>query len=71
MVYLFCKVMEGKLKEWKNFYMVVKCLWKMYIKVFEELDEKICWYCFIVKMILRVFEKIVEVLLVLLKFCSG
>ncbi|KAH6856188.1 histone transcription regulator 3 [Chaetomium sp. MPI-CAGE-AT-0009] len=38
--HLFRKAMVGKPKDWKNPYMVAKCLWKMYQKPPEELDEK-------------------------------
>lgn len=38
--HLFRKAMVGRPKDWKNPYMVAKCLWKMYQKPPEELDEK-------------------------------
>ncbi|KAK4134450.1 hypothetical protein BT67DRAFT_379914, partial [Trichocladium antarcticum] len=38
--HLFRKAMVGKPKDWKIPYMVAKCLWKMYQKSPEELDER-------------------------------
>ena len=37
---LFRKAMAGKPKDWKNPYMISKCLWKMYQKPLESLGEK-------------------------------
>ncbi|KAL2267192.1 hypothetical protein VTJ83DRAFT_4469 [Remersonia thermophila] len=38
--HLFRRAMKGKPKDWKNPYMVAKCLWKMYQKPDDELDER-------------------------------
>ncbi|KAK0654325.1 putative histone transcription regulator 3 [Cercophora samala] len=69
--HLFRKAMEGKPKEWKNPYMVAKCLWKMYTKAPEELDEKTRRHRPTVKLILRALEKTVEVVSALPKPRSG
>ncbi|KAK4651961.1 Histone transcription regulator 3 [Podospora pseudocomata] len=69
--HLFRKAMEGKPKEWKNPYMVAKCLWKMYTKAPEELDENTRRHRPTVKMILKALEKTVEVVSALPKPRSG
>lgn len=38
--HLFRKAMVGKPRDWKNPYMVAKCLWKMHQKPLDQLDEK-------------------------------
>lgn len=37
---LFKRAMAGRPKDWKNPYMYAKCLWKMYQKPVEDLDQK-------------------------------
>ncbi|KAK0726452.1 hypothetical protein B0T21DRAFT_350584 [Apiosordaria backusii] len=69
--HLFRKAMEGKPKDWKNPYMVAKCLWKMYTKAPEELDEKTRRHRPTVQMILKALEKTVEVVSALPKPRSG
>ncbi|KAK4125750.1 histone transcription regulator 3 [Parathielavia appendiculata] len=58
---LFRKAMEGKPKDWKNPYMVAKCLWKMYQKPPEELDEKNRRHRPSVRAVIAALEKTVEV----------
>ncbi|KXX78483.1 Histone transcription regulator 3 [Madurella mycetomatis] len=59
--HLFRKAMVGKPKDWKNPYMVAKCLWKMYQKPEEELDEKNRLHRPTVRSVLDALEKTVEV----------
>ena len=59
--HLFRKAMVGKPKDWKNPYMVAKCLWKMYQKPTEELDEKNRRHRPTVQMVLDALEKTIEV----------
>ncbi|KAL2132903.1 hypothetical protein VTI74DRAFT_3181 [Chaetomium olivicolor] len=59
--HLFRKAMVGKPKDWKNPYMVAKCLWKMYQKPVEELDEKNRRHRPTVQNVLDALEKTVEV----------
>lgn len=59
--HLFRKAMAGKPKDWKNPYMVAKCLWKMYQKPAEELDERSRGHKPTVQMVLDALEKTIEV----------
>ncbi|AEO66467.1 42b1bfd2-49fe-4aee-8734-5d7cc85c5285 [Thermothielavioides terrestris] len=59
--HLFRKAMAGKPKDWKNPYMVAKCLWKMYQKPAEELDEKNRLHRPTVRTVLDALEKTVQV----------
>ncbi|GAB1319375.1 Histone transcription regulator 3 [Madurella fahalii] len=59
--HLFRKAMVGKPKDWKNPYMVAKCLWKMYQKPAEELDEKNRLHRPTVRTVLDALEKTIEV----------
>jgi hypothetical protein len=59
--HLFRKAMVGKPKDWKNPYMVAKCLWKMYQKPSEELDEKNRLHQPTVRAVIKALEKTVEV----------
>ncbi|KAL2022843.1 hypothetical protein VTK56DRAFT_4374 [Thermocarpiscus australiensis] len=59
--HLFRKAMAGKPKDWKNPYMVAKCLWKMYQKPAEELDEKNRLHKPTVRTVVDALEKTVEV----------
>ncbi|KAL2153565.1 hypothetical protein VTH82DRAFT_4720 [Thermothelomyces myriococcoides] len=59
--HLFRKAMAGKPKDWKNPYMIAKCLWKMYQKPVEELDEKNRLHRPTVKAIVAALEKTIEV----------
>ncbi|KAK4235754.1 hypothetical protein C8A03DRAFT_36388 [Achaetomium macrosporum] len=59
--HLFRKAMAGKPKDWKNPFMVAKCLWKMYQKPPEELDEKNRRHRPTVQAVLDALEKSVEV----------
>ncbi|KAK0637012.1 hypothetical protein B0T17DRAFT_504394 [Bombardia bombarda] len=58
---LFTKAMEGKPKDWKNPYMVAKCLWKMYQKPVEALDAKNRLSRPTVQTVIRALEKTIEV----------
>ncbi|CCC07064.1 unnamed protein product [Sordaria macrospora k-hell] len=58
---LFRKAMAGKPKDWKNPYMIAKCLWKMYQKPVEELDEKNRRGRPSVQAVIKALEKTVEV----------
>ncbi|KAK1755453.1 histone transcription regulator 3 [Echria macrotheca] len=64
---LFKKAMEGKPKDWKNPYMVAKCLWKMYQKPLEELGEKSRLSRPTMEMVIGALEKSVEVVAALPK----
>ncbi|EAQ87676.1 hypothetical protein CHGG_04295 [Chaetomium globosum CBS 148.51] len=59
--HLFRKAMVGKPKDWKNPYMVAKCLWKMYQKPPEELDEKNRLRRPTVQAVIDALEKTIEV----------
>jgi hypothetical protein len=59
--HLFRKAMAGKPKDWKNPYMVAKCLWKMYQKPSEELDKMNRLHKPTVQKVLDALEKTVEV----------
>ncbi len=59
--HLFRKAMVGRPKDWKNQYMVAKCLWKMYQKPPEELDEKNRRHRPTVQTVLDALEKSVAV----------
>jgi tetratricopeptide (TPR) repeat protein len=59
--HLFRKAMVGKPKDWKNPFMVAKCLWKMYQKPPEELDEKNRRHRPTVRAVLDALEKSVAV----------
>ncbi|KAL2121120.1 hypothetical protein VTJ04DRAFT_5147 [Mycothermus thermophilus] len=59
--HLFRRAMKGKPKDWKNPYMVAKCLWKMYQKPDEELDERSRAKKPTVQQVLDALEKSVEV----------
>ncbi|KAJ4289395.1 Histone transcription regulator 3 [Collariella sp. IMI 366227] len=59
--HLFRKAMVGKPKDWKNPYMVAKCLWKMYQKSPEQLDAKNRRHRPTVQTVLNALEKTVEV----------
>ncbi|EAA27687.3 hypothetical protein GE21DRAFT_5990 [Neurospora crassa] len=58
---LFRKAMAGKPKDWKNPYMIAKCLWKMYQKPEDELDEKNRHGRPTVQAVIKALEKTVEV----------
>ncbi|KAK0645744.1 hypothetical protein B0T16DRAFT_145972 [Cercophora newfieldiana] len=64
---LFRKAMAGKPKDWKNPYMVAKCLWKMYQKPPESLDEKNQLSRPTVQDVIRALERSVEVVAALPK----
>ncbi|KAL2164854.1 hypothetical protein VTH06DRAFT_150 [Thermothelomyces fergusii] len=59
--HLFRKAMAGKPRDWKNPYMIAKCLWKMYQKPVEELDEKNRRHRPTAKAIVDALEKTIEV----------
>jgi hypothetical protein len=59
--HLFRKAMVGKPKDWKIPYMVAKCLWKMYQKAPEELDEKNQRHHPTVQKVINALEKTIEV----------
>ncbi|KAL1840276.1 hypothetical protein VTJ49DRAFT_654 [Mycothermus thermophilus] len=59
--HLFRRAMKGKPKDWKNPYMVAKCLWKMYQKPADELDERSRARKPTVQNVLDALEKTVEV----------
>ncbi|KAL2143178.1 hypothetical protein VTI28DRAFT_256 [Corynascus sepedonium] len=59
--HLFRKAMVGKPKDWKNPYMVAKCLWKMYQKPVDALDEKNRLHRPTVKTVVDALEKTIEV----------
>ncbi|KAK4044142.1 hypothetical protein C8A01DRAFT_43065 [Parachaetomium inaequale] len=59
--HLFRKAMVGKPKDWKNPYMVAKCLWKMYQKPLEALDEKNRLHRPTVQTVIDALEKTIEV----------
>ena len=59
--HLFRKAMVGRPKDWKNQYMVAKCLWKMYQKPPEELDEKNRRHRPTVRTVLDALEKSIAV----------
>ncbi|KAK3989337.1 histone transcription regulator 3 [Cladorrhinum sp. PSN332] len=69
--HLFKRAMVGQPKNWKNPYMVAKCLWKMYQKPLEEMDEKNRERRPTVQMVLNALEKTVEVVSALPKPRSG
>jgi len=58
---LFKKAMAGKPKDWKNPYMVAKCLWKMYQKPIETLGERSRLSHPTVQDVIRALERSVEV----------
>ncbi|KAK3378875.1 hypothetical protein B0T24DRAFT_141648 [Lasiosphaeria ovina] len=58
---LFKKAMAGKPKEWKNPYMVAKCLWKMYQKPLDALDDANRLSRPTMQTVLDALEKTVEV----------
>lgn len=64
---LFRKAMTGKPKDWKNPYMIAKCLWKMYQKPAEELDEKNRRGRPTVQAVIKALEKTVEIVRMLPK----
>ncbi|KAK3307422.1 uncharacterized protein B0T15DRAFT_177781 [Chaetomium strumarium] len=59
--HLFRRAMVGKPRDWKNPFMVAKCLWKMYQTPPEELDEKNRRHRPSVQAVLGALEKSVEV----------
>ncbi|KAK4450801.1 histone transcription regulator 3 [Podospora aff. communis PSN243] len=68
---LFRKAMAGKPKDWKNPYMVAKCLWKMYQKPLESLPPNSRSRRPTVQDVIRALEKSVEVVAALPKPRSG
>ncbi|KAI0009676.1 hypothetical protein F4779DRAFT_356321 [Xylariaceae sp. FL0662B] len=64
---LFKKAMEAKPKEWKNPYMVAKCIWKMYQKPLTSLDHKDRQDRPAVQTVIRSLERAVEVVSLLPK----
>ena len=64
---LFRKAMAGKPKDWKNPYMIAKCLWKMYQKPVEELGEKNRRGRPSVQAVIKALEKTVEIVRMLPK----
>lgn len=64
---LFRKAMDGRPKDWKNPYMLSKCLWKMYQKDPEALGEKDKKARPTIKGIVAVLEKTIEVVSLLPK----
>lgn len=58
---LFRRAMAGKPKDWKNPYMLAKCLWKMFQKPIEALDHKDSVSRPSVETVVRALEKSVEV----------
>ncbi|KAK4170083.1 histone transcription regulator 3 [Cladorrhinum sp. PSN259] len=69
--HLFKRAMVGQPKNWKNTYMVAKCLWKMYQKPLEDIDEKNRERRPTVQTVLNALEKTVEVVSALPKPRSG
>ncbi|KAH6634937.1 hypothetical protein B0J18DRAFT_417492 [Chaetomium sp. MPI-SDFR-AT-0129] len=65
--HLFRKAMPARPKDWKNPYMVAKCIWKMYQKPVEELDEKNRRHHPTVNTVIDALEKTIEVVSLLPK----
>lgn len=68
---LFRRAMHGRPKDWKNPYMLSKCLWKMYQKPQENLREKDRNARPTVQAIVATLEKAIEVVMLLPKPRSG
>ncbi|KAK8112817.1 Histone transcription regulator 3-like [Apiospora sp. TS-2023a] len=68
---LFRKAMEVKPKEWKNFYMRAKCIWKMYQKPYTTLDHYDRQSRPTVEQVIRALEDSVDVVSALPKPRSG
>lgn len=64
---LFRRAMDLKPKDWKNPFMLAKCLWKMYQKPMETLDQKDSISRPTVQTVIRALEKTVEVVSLLPK----
>lgn len=64
---LFKRAMKGRPKDWKNPYMLSKCLWKMYQKPLEELGQKDKKARPTVQAVVAALEKAVEVVSLLPK----
>ncbi len=64
---LFRRAMAGRPKDWKNHYMLSKCLWKMYQKPEDQLDAKDKISRPTVKTVIKALEKTVEIVAALPK----
>ncbi|KAK4213680.1 histone transcription regulator 3 [Rhypophila decipiens] len=68
---MFRKAMRGKPKDWRNHYMLAKCLWKMHQKPLSESEVERGLTRPTVQMVLQALEKAVEVTRYLPKPRSG
>ena len=64
---LFKRAMPGRPKDWKNPYMLSKCLWKMYQKPLDSLDAKDKISRPAVQTVIKALEKTIEVVMTLPK----